>query len=69
VADVEDLETSEGRKPKLQVALRPSLAKAFRYIAKKERRELSDIFKEMLELWIKVRRPNKYPEVKINDEE
>lgn len=64
-----EVDAPQGRKPKVQVALRPKLAKAFRLIARTERRELSDIFKEMLELWIKVRHPHKYSKVDIDDEE
>jgi len=41
-----------GRKPKVQIALRPALAKCFRAIAKLERRELSDVFKELLAAWM-----------------
>lgn len=69
MVDADELESLKGRKPKVQVALRPKLAETFRWIAKKERRELSDIFKEMLELWIKVRHPNKYSTGDIDDEE
>lgn len=63
------LEEPHGRKPKVQVALRPKLAKAFRYVAKKERRQLSDLFAEMFSLWLSVRRPKKYLEIKVNDDE
>lgn len=53
----------------MQVALRPKLAKAFRLIARMERRELSDIFKEMLAMWIRVHHPHKYSKVDLDDEE
>ncbi len=58
-----------GRKPKVQIALRPSLAQAIRHISRKERRQLSDVFQEMLELWLRVKRPKKYSEIEIHDEE
>lgn len=66
----DDLEHPKGRQPKVQVALRPKLASALRYIAKKERRQLSDLFREMLVLWLRVRRPSKYSELKgtVDDE-
>jgi len=52
-----------GRQPKKQVALRPSLAIALRRIAKKERRQLSDIFQDMLMFWLKRRRKGQYEDI------
>jgi len=62
-------DTPTGRQPKKQIALRPSLALAFRHIAKKERRQLSDLFQEMFSLWLQRKRRGKYPEVQLDDEE
>lgn len=44
----------KNRKPKVQVALRPGLARVFRRIAKLEKRQLSEVFEEMLEAWRKL---------------
>jgi hypothetical protein len=63
------LEIPVGRKPKVQIAIRPKLAHAFRYIVKKERRETSDIFRDMLDVWISARHPEKYGKVDLDDEE
>ena len=58
------LKTPSGRQPKKQIALRPKLAQAFRHVAKLERRQLSDLFAEMFDLWLSRKRSDKYDEVK-----
>ena len=64
----DDLEPEKGRKPKVQINLRPRLAKVFRYIARSERRELSDLFHEMLAHWLKTKGPKQYRKLDLDDE-
>lgn len=55
-----------GRKPKKVIGLHPPLAQAFRYVAKMERKEHSDLLKEMFELWLKKQqKQGKYKKVKL----
>lgn len=49
--------------------MRPGLAKAFRYVAKKERRQLSDLLQDMFSLWLRKERPGRYEEVNFDDDE
>lgn len=69
MVEPDDLEPEKGRKPKVQIALRPRLAKVFRYIARTERRELSDLFREMLAHWLKTKGPKKYRKLDLDGEE
>jgi hypothetical protein len=62
------MQTPRGRQPKSHLAIRPKLAEAFRQVARAERRQLSDIFKEMFETWLK-RSGKKYEEeIDLNDD-
>lgn len=47
---------SVNRAPKVQVAIRPELARAFRLVARLERRQLSDIFHDMFVGWLRRRK-------------
>jgi len=56
------LKVPKGREPKSQIAIRPKLAEAFRYLAKKERIQLSSLLSEMIALWLN--KNPKYPDVR-----
>jgi len=68
MVNVRKIRPPSGRKPKVQVNLRPNLAKILRYLAKKERRELSDLSKEMLALWLK-KHKDQHPEIELEDDD
>jgi hypothetical protein len=53
----------KGRQPLKQVALHPDLVNALRYIARREGRKISDVFREMLRAWLR-RRPDEYADVR-----
>lgn len=64
-----NMDIPNGRKSKKQVALRPQLAEAFRNLSRMERRELSDVFKEMFLLWLKkAHRRGKYVDFHLDKE-
>lgn len=62
-------EIPQGRRPKAHLAIRPRLAKAFRYVARRERKQLSDLFHEMFSSWLKREGKQWADEVDLNDDE
>ena len=59
-----------GRKPKKNLAVRPTVAEAFRDVARHERIQLSDLLVDMFKLWLSKKRKGRYPEVEefLNDD-
>lgn len=58
-----------GRQPKKHVAVYPHLARAFSHVARMEGRQLSNLFKEVFAFWLQEKRPGKYEEVDLDEEQ
>ena len=61
-------EIPKGRQPKSHLAIRPKLAKAFRYLARRERRELSDLFRDMFASYLKREGKQWAEEIELDDD-
>ena len=62
------MKAPSGRRPKKNIAVDPHLARDFSAVARVERRELSNLFKEMFAFWLKIKRPRKYKEIDLDEE-
>jgi hypothetical protein len=62
------MELKTGRQPKSHLAIEPNLANELRYVAKRERLQLSDMFRKIFAHWLKGEGKKYAQEVSLDDD-